>query len=98
MQHVQHHFLLLSHTDAVFFILNLWQVDYDNHPHFKSKNMKGSKRGSPVRMFTNINPADVVLPSAEGYRYSNAICNTYWNWASCATLFTSWLEVILRNV
>ena len=31
--------------------------------------MKGSKRGSPVRIFTNINPADVVLPSTGGYRY-----------------------------
>lgn len=41
--------------------------------------MKGSKRGSPVRIFTNINPADVVLPSAEGYRYKNVMFNT-----SCA--------------
>ena len=35
--------------------------------------MKGSKRGSPVRIFTNINPADVILPSAEGYRYRNVM-------------------------
>ena len=32
--------------------------------------MKGSKRGSPVRIFTNINAADIVLPAEEGYRYS----------------------------
>lgn len=44
------------------------QVDYDNHPHFKGKNMKGSKRGSPVRIFTNISPAGLVLPAKEGYR------------------------------
>jgi len=37
--------------------------------------MKGSKRGSPVRIFTNINPADVILPSAEGYRYRNVMFN-----------------------
>ena len=37
--------------------------------------MKGSKRGSPVRIFTNINPADVILPSAEGYRYRNVMIN-----------------------
>lgn len=53
-----------------------YKVDYDNHPHFKSKQMKGSKRGSPVRIFTNINPADVVLPSAEGYRFCKS-CNRY---------------------
>ena len=57
-----------SVTKSISVVL-LPQVDYDNHPHFKSKQMKGSKRGSPVRIFTNINPADVVLPSAEGYRY-----------------------------
>lgn len=53
-----------------------YKVDYDNHPHFKSKNMKGSKRGSPVRIFTNINPADVILPSAEGYRFCKN-CNRF---------------------
>lgn len=35
--------------------------------------MNGSKRGSPVRIFTNINPADVVLPSTEGYRYETIL-------------------------
>jgi len=41
--------------------------------------MKGSKRGSPVRIFTNVNPADVVLPSAEGYRYAafTGECSTF---------------------
>ncbi|XP_078354555.1 rRNA N(6)-adenosine-methyltransferase ZCCHC4-like isoform X2 [Oculina patagonica] len=53
-----------------------YKVDYENHPHFKGKNMKGSKRGSPVRIFTNINPADVVLPSAEGYRFCKS-CRRY---------------------
>ena len=54
-------------------IIHLPQVDYDNHPHFKSKQMKGSKRGSPVRIYTNINPADVILPSSEGYRYETIL-------------------------
>ncbi|XP_068709853.1 rRNA N6-adenosine-methyltransferase ZCCHC4-like isoform X2 [Montipora foliosa] len=53
-----------------------YKVDYDNHPHFKSKKMKGSKRGSPVRIFTNINPTDVVLPSSEGYRFCGK-CKRY---------------------
>ncbi|XP_073239081.1 rRNA N(6)-adenosine-methyltransferase ZCCHC4-like isoform X2 [Porites lutea] len=53
-----------------------YKVDYDNHPHFKSKNMKGSKRGSPVRIFTNINAADIVLPAEEGYRFCKS-CNRY---------------------
>ena len=57
------------------FVSLLRQVDYDNHPHFKSRNMKGSKRSSPVRIFTNINPAEVILPSAEGYRYRNVLIN-----------------------
>lgn len=53
-----------------------YKVDYDNHPHFKSKKQKGSKRGSPVRIFTNINPADVKLPAWEGYRFCDK-CERY---------------------
>ena len=47
------------------------QVDYDNHPHFTSKGKKGGKRGSPVRIFTNISAAKFVLPKHEGYRYND---------------------------
>lgn len=53
-----------------------YKVDYDNHPCFKSKSQKGSKRGSPVRLFTNMKPADVVLPSSEGYRFCKS-CDRY---------------------
>jgi len=71
-------YFMESHMKAVFPSLTMldYKVDYDNHPHFKSKHMKGSKRGSPVRIFTNVNPADVVLPSAEGYRFCKT-CNRY---------------------
>lgn len=42
-------------------------MDYDNHPLYKH-GKTGSKL-SPVRVFTNIPPKDVVLPKDEGYRY-----------------------------
>lgn len=42
------------------------QVDYDNHSLFKSKGGK-RKKGSPVRIFTNLSPASLPLPSSEGY-------------------------------
>lgn len=32
-----------------------YKVDYDNHPLFK-KDEKGRKFGSPVRIFTNVDP------------------------------------------
>ncbi|KXJ18418.1 rRNA N6-adenosine-methyltransferase ZCCHC4 [Exaiptasia diaphana] len=53
-----------------------YKVDYENHPHFKGKQDKGSKRGSPVRIFTNIDPASIKLPVEEGYRLCK-ICNRY---------------------
>lgn len=43
------------------------QVDYDNHPLYKHG--KTGRKQSPVRLFTNISPRDVVLPKEEGYRY-----------------------------
>lgn len=33
-----------------------YKVEYDNHPLFHSEKNKGRKYGSPVRIFTNINP------------------------------------------
>lgn len=57
-------------TKSLFFLpfYGLIQVDYENHPHFKGKQDKGSKRGSPVRIFTNIKPCDIKLPADEGYK------------------------------
>lgn len=42
-------------------------MDYDNHPLYKHR--KTGSKLSPVRLFTNIPPKDVVLPKDEGYRY-----------------------------
>jgi hypothetical protein len=45
-----------------------YKVDYDNHPLSNPKNKaRLGKKGSPVRIFTNIEPIKVVLPS-HGYR------------------------------
>jgi hypothetical protein len=41
------------------------QVDYDNHALFKGE--KGRKKGSPVRIFTNLPAKQIVLPESEGY-------------------------------
>lgn len=49
-----------------YFII-IHQVDYDNHPLYKHR--KTGSKLSPVRLFTNIPPKDVVLPKDEGYRY-----------------------------
>ena len=43
------------------------QVDYDNHPLFKA-GPNAKKKGSPVRIFTNLDPAKIELPASEGYR------------------------------
>ncbi|XP_060887103.1 rRNA N6-adenosine-methyltransferase ZCCHC4 [Labrus mixtus] len=47
-----------------------YQVDYDNHPLYKHG--KTGRKQSPVRVFTNISPKDVVLPKEEGYRFCSA--------------------------
>lgn len=46
------------------FLLN--QVDYDNHPLYKHGKM--GRKQSPVRLFTNLSPRDIILPKEEGYR------------------------------
>lgn len=43
-------------------------MDYDNHPLYKHG--KTGRKQSPVRVFTNISPRDIVLPKDEGYRYT----------------------------
>lgn len=37
------------------FVMLDYKVDYDNHPLF-TKDEKGRKYGSPVRIFTNVDP------------------------------------------
>lgn len=42
------------------------QVDYDNHPLYKHGG--AARKGSPVRIFTNLQARDFILPKEEGYR------------------------------
>ncbi|KAF7644414.1 hypothetical protein LDENG_00222410 [Lucifuga dentata] len=51
-----------------------YQVDYENHPLYKHG--KTGRKQSPVRLFTNICPKDVVLPKDEGYRFCS-VCQRY---------------------
>lgn len=51
-----------------------YQVDYDNHPLYKHG--KTGRKQSPVRLFTNISPRDMVLPKEEGYRLCS-VCERY---------------------
>uniref|UniRef100_A0A667YWM5 rRNA N(6)-adenosine-methyltransferase ZCCHC4 n=1 Tax=Myripristis murdjan TaxID=586833 RepID=A0A667YWM5_9TELE len=51
-----------------------YQVDYDNHPLYKHG--KTGRKQSPVRLFTNIPPGEVILPEEEGYRFCS-ICRRY---------------------
>ncbi|KAG9268051.1 zinc finger CCHC domain-containing protein 4 [Astyanax mexicanus] len=51
-----------------------YQVDYDNHPLYKHG--KSGRKQSPVRLFTNLCPKDIILPKEEGYRFC-AICERY---------------------
>ncbi|XP_025835735.1 zinc finger CCHC domain-containing protein 4-like, partial [Agrilus planipennis] len=50
---------------------------YDNHSLFQHGN-KGRKYGSPVRIFTNIDPSCIELPKDEGYKY----CKVCKRWIS----------------
>uniref|UniRef100_A0AAY4A1L0 rRNA N(6)-adenosine-methyltransferase ZCCHC4 n=1 Tax=Denticeps clupeoides TaxID=299321 RepID=A0AAY4A1L0_9TELE len=51
-----------------------YQVDYDNHPLYKHG--KTGRKQSPVRLFTNLSPREIVLPEEEGYRFC-VICERY---------------------
>ncbi|KAL3046761.1 rRNA N6-adenosine-methyltransferase ZCCHC4 [Trematomus bernacchii] len=51
-----------------------YQVDYDNHPLYKHG--KTGRKQSPVRIFTNISPKDIVLPKDEGYRFCS-VCQRF---------------------
>ncbi|KAM8900532.1 rRNA N(6)-adenosine-methyltransferase ZCCHC4 isoform 5-T11 [Spinachia spinachia] len=51
-----------------------YQVDYDNHPLYKHG--KTGRKQSPVRVFTNISPRDIVLPKDEGYRFCS-VCQRF---------------------
>ncbi|XP_070710678.1 rRNA N6-adenosine-methyltransferase ZCCHC4 [Pempheris klunzingeri] len=54
-----------------------YQVDYDNHPLYKHG--KTGRKQSPVRLFTNIPPKDIVLPKEEGYRFCSACQRFVWS-------------------
>ncbi|KAA0725201.1 Zinc finger CCHC domain-containing protein 4 [Triplophysa tibetana] len=51
-----------------------YQVDYDNHALYKHG--KTGRKQSPVRLFTNLSPKDIILPADEGYRFCS-ICERY---------------------
>ncbi|XP_012995900.2 rRNA N6-adenosine-methyltransferase ZCCHC4 [Esox lucius] len=54
-----------------------YQLDYDNHPLYKHG--KTGRKQSPVRLFTNLNPQDVVLPKEEGYRFCKVCARYVWS-------------------
>eukprot|EP00062_Callorhinchus_milii_P004987 gi/632943978/ref/XP_007887249.1/ PREDICTED: zinc finger CCHC domain-containing protein 4 isoform X2 [Callorhinchus milii] len=56
------------------FALLDYQVDYDNHALYKHGH--SGRKQSPVRIFTNLPPKDVVLPAEEGYRFCS-LCQRY---------------------
>lgn len=62
------------------------QVDYDNHPLYKHG--KTGRKQSPVRLFTNISPRDIVLPKEEGYRYHHRAAHS---------LYTLWRQAVNVN-
>ncbi|KAM6150126.1 LOW QUALITY PROTEIN: rRNA N(6)-adenosine-methyltransferase ZCCHC4 [Erethizon dorsatum] len=51
-----------------------YQVDYDNHALYKHG--KTGRKQSPVRIFTNIQPNKITLPTEEGYRFC-PLCQRY---------------------
>lgn len=52
-----------------------YKVGYDNHPLYQNT-AKGNKKGSPVRIFTNMDPSLIKLPKEEGYRFCDK-CQRY---------------------
>ncbi|XP_044758555.1 rRNA N6-adenosine-methyltransferase ZCCHC4 [Coccinella septempunctata] len=52
-----------------------YKVDYENHPLFQ-KGKGARKFGSPVRIFTNLEPSSITLPVEEGYKYCS-ICEKW---------------------
>ncbi|XP_017775093.1 PREDICTED: zinc finger CCHC domain-containing protein 4, partial [Nicrophorus vespilloides] len=54
-----------------------FKVDYDNHTLF-TVGPKGRKKGSPVRIFTNLKPEAINLSGEDGYKH----CETCKRWVS----------------
>ncbi|XP_022105996.1 zinc finger CCHC domain-containing protein 4-like isoform X2 [Acanthaster planci] len=57
------------------FVMLDYKVEYNNHPLFQHSK-KACKKGSPVRIFTNIPPSKIVLPASYGYRFCRE-CSRY---------------------
>jgi len=60
-----------------------YQVEYENHSSFSgASSSAGLKKESPVRIFTNLDPATVVLPASEGYWF---VHHAFWYFVSSTT-------------
>ncbi|XP_047421760.1 rRNA N6-adenosine-methyltransferase ZCCHC4 isoform X2 [Sciurus carolinensis] len=55
-------------------VASTFKVDYDNHALYKHG--KTGRKQSPVRIFTNIPPNKIILPTEEGYRFC-PLCQRY---------------------
>lgn len=53
-----------------------YKIGYENHTKFKNNGSKARKFGSPVRIFTNVDPKLISLPENEGYKFCE-ICEVW---------------------
>ncbi|GAB1289655.1 rRNA N6-adenosine-methyltransferase ZCCHC4 [Apodemus speciosus] len=68
---LNHGFVSFSRASACWITSHFHgRVDYDNHALYKHG--KTGRKQSPVRIFTNIPPNKIILPSEEGYRLAAA--------------------------
>lgn len=68
-RHIKLFVMIITTSLKEFCTLYLYsQVDYDNHALYKHG--RTGRKQSPVRLFTNLCPKDIILPADEGYRYT----------------------------
>ena len=69
-------YFLEKHISAALpsLVMSDYAVEYDNHPTYHTRDKR--KRGSPVRVYSNISGENLVLPAAEGYKYCS-VCARY---------------------
>lgn len=67
-------YFLESHVTGAMETLRMldYKVDYKNHALYKNS----KRRGSPVRLFTNVSAENIKLPASEGYRFCKE-CRRY---------------------